>query len=97
MRRVVVVGGSPGTHDELRSLVAGGLELRLVAGTERRTSRDAKADLAWADLVVVWGGTELDHKVSKLYARGRGDHVVTCSRRGIAAMAATMVEAARRR
>lgn len=65
-RRVVVVGGSPGTHDELRGLIGDRLELRLVAGTDRRTGRDARADLAWADLVVVWGGTELDHKVSKL-------------------------------
>jgi hypothetical protein len=97
LRRVVVIGGSPSTHEELRSLVDDRLELRLVAGTDRRTSRDASADLAWADLVVVWGGTELDHKVSKLYTDAKLPTVVTCPRRGIAALAETMIAAAGRR
>lgn len=95
--RIVVVGGSPATHEELRRLITDRLELRLVSGTDRRNSTAAKADLAWADLVVVWGGTELDHKVSKLYTDAKPSHVVTCPRRGIAALATTMVEAARRR
>jgi len=97
MRRLVVVGGSPGTHDELRGLVVDSLELRIVSGTDRRTGRDAKADLAWADLVVVWGATELKHKVSKLYTDGKPRHVVTCPKRGIGALAGTIVEAVRRR
>lgn len=97
LRRLVVVGGSPSTHEELRALVGARLELRLVSGTDRRTGREARADLAWADLVVVWGGTELDHKVSKLYTDEKSARVVTCSRRGIAALAATMSDAAARR
>jgi len=97
MRRLVVVGGSPGTHGELRALVGNRLDLRVVTGTDRRTGRDAKGDLAWADLVVVWGATELKHKVSKLYTDGKPRHVVTCPKRGIAALAATIVEAVRRR
>jgi hypothetical protein len=92
MRNVVVVGGSPATLEELRSLVHDRLELRLVPGTDRRTSTDAKADLAWADVVVVWGGTQLDHTVSKLYTDGKHDHVVTCGRRGIEALAETVSE-----
>jgi hypothetical protein len=95
--RVVVVGGSPATHEELRRLVADRLELRLIPGTDRRNGAAARADLAWADLVVVWGGTELDHKVSKLYTDGKPAHVVTCPRRGIAALGTTLIEAARRR
>src|SRR5690606_38461797 len=66
--RLCVVGGSPGTRTELESLVAGRIELRLVEGAgTKRTSAHAAADLAWANLVVIWGGTELDHKVSNLY------------------------------
>lgn len=95
-RRIVVVGGSPATHEELRALVGGRLDLRLVSGTERRTGRDAKADLAWADVVVIWGSTELDHKVSKLYTDARERRVVTCPRRGVAALAETLVVAAGR-
>lgn len=97
LRRVVVVGGSPATRAELDSLSRDRLDLRLVSGTDRRTARDAKADLAWAHLIVVWGSTELDHKVSKLYTDSRDARVVTCPRRGIAALAGTLLEAARRR
>jgi len=97
LHRVVVVGGSPATREELGALCADRLDLRLVSGTDRRTTRDAKADLAWADLIVIWGSTELDHKVSKLYTDTKDARVVTCSRRGIAALAATLAEAARRR
>jgi hypothetical protein len=97
MRKVVVVGGSPTTHEELRSLVRNRLELRLVSGTDRRTRSGAKADLAWADLVVIWGATQLDHKVSKLYTDGRHESVVTCGRRGIEALAETVRQFASRR
>ena len=97
LRRVVVVGGSPSTHEELRALVRDRLELRLVSGTDRRTGRDAGADLAWADVIAVWAGTELDHKVSQLYTAARDRKVVTCGRRGIAALADTLAIAASRR
>lgn len=95
--RIVVVGGSPGTRKELDTLVGRRLELRLVPGTERRTSRAARADLDWADVVVVWGSTELDHQVSKLYTDGKRAHVITCPRRGIAALALTVSDHLRRR
>jgi hypothetical protein len=94
IHRVVIVGGSPATHEELHDLVDGRLDLRLVSGTDRHTARDAKADLLWADIVVVWGGTELHHKVSKLYTDNRLDHVVTCVRRGVSAMATTLSQTA---
>ncbi|MBI4577234.1 MAG: hypothetical protein HY722_13330 [Planctomycetes bacterium] len=88
VRKVVVVGGSPAAREEIQRLLApAGLKLRLVDGTARRTGDQARGDLAWADLVVVWGGTELDHKVSTLYTDGRPRHVVSASRRGIAAVA----------
>lgn len=97
LARLVVVGGSPATHEELRTLVAARLQLRVVDGTERRTGSDAKADLAWADLVVIWGSTQLDHKTSRLYTAAHADHVVTCGKRGIAALAATILAFAQRR
>jgi hypothetical protein len=88
--RLVIVGGSPETHTKLRDLVQNRLELRLVSGTERRTSREANADLGWADVVFVWASTELDHKVSHLYTQDHHKKVVTCSRRSIEALAAEM-------
>src|SRR5690606_32941997 len=73
-RRLCIVGGSPATRQELESLVGGRLELRLVEGTVAGTLKEAAARTAWADRVIVWGATELDHKVSTLY---RGRNVIT--------------------
>ena len=41
-------------------------------------------DRRWADLVVVWGATELDHRVSQLY---HGPNVITAAKRGVAEVA----------
>src|SRR5436190_2133599 len=89
LARIVFVGGSPSFRQELAALRSP-LELRLVDGTARRTAAEAAADLAWADLVVVCGGTELAHKVSTLYTR-RGTNVLTTPRRGIEAIAGEVV------
>lgn len=87
--RVVVVGGSPAVHEELQKLKPPEWSLRLVDGTQRRTGDLAKADLKWAQLVIVWGSSELDHKVSTLYMGQRdpaAGAVITVNRRGIAAL-----------
>src|SRR6185503_8891791 len=63
IRRLVIVGGSPSVREELRDGLSQRLELRLVDGTERRTLGQARLDLEWADLVLLWGGSELDHRV----------------------------------
>ena len=100
VHRVLVVGGSPSVREELHAALGGALELRTVDGTERRTQERARGDLEWADLVLLWGATELDHKVSAHYAhpppaqRGKVVHV---ARRGIAALLAAAVEHLRRR
>jgi hypothetical protein len=89
VRKFVVVGGSPALREELREGQAPEWELRLVDGTERHTLRQAEANLEWADLVLVWGATELDHKVSKLYTDATGAQrkkVLQVARRGVAAL-----------
>lgn len=87
VRRIVVVGGSPSVHDELTKLKPAEWELRLVDGTSRRTLDLARADVRWADLVLVWGSSELDHKVSEHYTRETDrSRLVTVNRRGIAAL-----------
>lgn len=88
IRNIVVVGGSPATRDELSLAKPETWELRLIDGTERRNGELARADLRWADLVLVWGSSELDHKVSELYTRDPAfrHKVVLASRRGVAAL-----------
>lgn len=93
-RRLVVVGGSPPLHTELRAIIGDRIELRLVDGTARRTAHDAAHDLAWADRIVVWGATLLDHKVSQLYTDRRSPKVVSVARRGLGALAETIIKTA---
>lgn len=80
LRRLCVVGGSPNTRTELERLIAGRIELRLVDGTSMRSTAQAKADLAWADRVAIWGATQLAHRVSKLY---HGENTVQLARRSV--------------
>jgi hypothetical protein len=97
IRRLVVVGGS---SDIRRGLAAidGQPQLRLVDGTERRTRSQADGDLAWADLVVVCGASELAHKVSRLYTTAKtSTPVVTSSRRGLEAIVGAVVDHVERR
>ena len=89
VRRVVIVGGSPAVREELEAQVAGQIELRLVDGTERRTRTRRRHNLDWADLMLVWGATELHHKVSAHYTGGPASvsrKVIHVTRRGVAAL-----------
>lgn len=92
IRRLVVVGGTPATREELERLLGQTIELRLVDGTLHRPTERAKADLEWADKVLLWGATELHHKVSKQYAdvTAMKHKVVHVPRRGIAQLLAAI-------
>ncbi len=71
--KIVIVGGSPTVRQELERLVEGlPIELRLVDGTKARPLDQAKGDLQWGDVVLLWGATELHHKVSNQYQ----DHAI---------------------
>jgi hypothetical protein len=90
--KLVVVGGSPAVREELERLLGEALELRLVDGTRARPVEQARADLAWADAVLLWGATELHHKVSNQYQDGATGplrrKLVHVPRRGIAQLLA---------
>jgi len=90
LERLLIVGGTTAIHRELQSLLDGsGIELRCVDGSERNPNkRDAAADLAWAQLLVIWGSTPLPHRVSEAYTGQRppGLRQITVRRRGIEAL-----------
>jgi len=95
LRRLLVVGGGPGTAEELRTLLGDAIELRIVDGENHRNATQAAAELAWADIVAIWASTILPHKVSKLYTDRRADYrekLVTVTRRGAAALCMTVVD-----
>lgn len=86
IRRLLVVGGLPAARQELVAALAG-LEVDLVEGTAKRDAKQAKAELARADVVVIWGNTPLDHSVSALYRRPpAGTELVLVPTRGAASV-----------
>lgn len=89
VRNIVFVGGSPSVRQELTEMLGEALKLRLVEGTRSRTRATADADIAWADLVVVLGTSELAHKVSLLYTDDPAARkkAITVRRRGVEAIA----------
>jgi len=98
--KLLVVGGSPSVRQELKDLLDQKLSLRMVDGTERRTLKEARPDLDWADLVLIWGASELHHKVSKLYTDAphpQRRKVVLVARRGVAALLQAGVDHLRNR
>ncbi len=87
--RLVIVGGTPNQHAEMKELLGGtGLDLRFIDGTQSHSGKDALANRRWAQLIVVWGPTPLRHAVSDLYTDEPLPHlrIVTVSRRSIEAL-----------
>ncbi|WP_224369244.1 hypothetical protein [Hyalangium versicolor] len=94
VKRVVIVGGSPAVREELEDQLGNRVALRMVDGTERHTADKARHNLDWADLVLVWGATELHHKVSEHYTGGPPTatrKVIHVTRRGVAALLAEAI------
>lgn len=94
--RVVIVGGSPAVREELQAALGDALDLRMVDGTERRTVDHSKADMQWGDLILLWGASELHHKVSMQYTNLTQPEfkrkLVRVQQRGVAALLQAAVE-----
>lgn len=65
IRRILVVGGTPEGQTHLQAeLAVVGIKLQVVDGTRTPGNDRARRMRAAADVVVIWGGTPLDHTVS---------------------------------
>jgi hypothetical protein len=95
IERVLVVGGTPAQHLELRQLFGeSGVSWRMVDGTRAsHSAKEAELNKRWAQVIVVWGPTPLRHSVSELYTEQRyaGLKVVQVPRRGIEALCDELV------
>lgn len=67
VKRLTLVGGSPPYHRILKEHLDARVELHLIPGDARHTQTQAQHEQRWAQLIVVWGGTLLDHSVSGHY------------------------------
>lgn len=87
--RLLIVGGTGTSHQELRILLPG-LEIRCIDGSVgSHTQKEADSHLRWTDVAIVWGATPLPHKVSQLYSSH--PRTVTVPRRSIEAVCQALV------
>ncbi|MCX4240646.1 hypothetical protein [Paraliomyxa miuraensis] len=88
--RLVIVGGSPAYHTQLRELSRGtDLKLDLVSGRSKPGKRRARNDV---ERVVIWGSTILDHGTSAAYEH-LGDRLIRVPHRGISRMLREVAQA----
>ncbi len=85
--RILVVGGTGTKWREIRAGSPAGLEWRFVDGVKSRDDRYFRGDRRWADVIIVWSSTPLDHRVSSHFTGKNDGRVVTVSRRGITSLA----------
>lgn len=86
MSNILIVGGTEKYQRELLSISPNGLSWRFIDGKRVRDARYYRSDKAWADLILIWASTPLDHKVSQHFQACNDPRVVTVPGRGIEAM-----------
>lgn len=95
IHRILVVGGAPASHKELKNNAPEGIEFKLIEGDVSRDKQRAAADMKWCDLAIIWAGTILGHGVSQNYAKGRKEdspHVLVVKRRSVEALCKVVVQ-----
>ena len=85
--RILVAGGTEAKWHSIRARSPNSVEWRFIDGTRSRDDRYFRSDRYWAQIIVLWSSTPLDHRVSSHFD-GKGDgRVITVTKRGIAALA----------
>ena len=87
--KLLVVGGAPNSRSELEELCGRQCELRLLTAEDKPGRKTSDKHIAWADVVVIWASTQIPHKMTQAT---RGPHVITCGRRGVAALARDVMQ-----
>lgn len=97
MSRVLVVGGTDAKCREILKKSPCEVQWRFVDGKKSRDDRYFRHNREWAEVIIIWGSTVLDHRVSAHFDR-KGDHrVITVTRRSIGALAHEVVDHLNRR
>lgn len=82
VRRVLIVGGNPTSRQALTRHLEN-LDVQLIDGTGGLSATRARQLMDWADLVLIWGKTQLAHRVSTHFTSAQDRKVVTAAKRGI--------------
>ena len=92
LSRLLVVGGTEVKTQQIRADCPASVECRFVDGVVARDARYFRDHKRWAEVIAIWAGTPLPHKVSRHFDDKGDARVVTVSGTGIA----TLAEAVRR-
>lgn len=76
LKKICIVGGFPNPLLDFKQRVGSKLSLRFINGKIARKKKDAMCDVRWAEQIVIWGRTLLDHDVSNLYSSEKNCKVV---------------------
>ena len=87
LSRVLVVGGTENKRREILEKSPPGVDWQFVDGKAARPDRLLRSHREWAEIIVLWASTILDHRVSAHFPARGDDRVITVPRRGIAALA----------
>ena len=89
---ILVVGGSPQSASTLNRVLKNcNINIKVIEGTKRTNSKTAKLLCRTADVVVIWGATQLDHTVSQVFsAATEPNKKVPVARPGIKALVEAM-------
>ena len=97
--RLLVLGGAPASRTQIRESLRGRpIEVEFIEGDRPTGDKRARELSAGADIIVIWGGTILDHKVSQPFA-DLGEFSgkrITIAQRGAASLARGVIEHLRR-
>ncbi|RJQ13072.1 MAG: hypothetical protein C4558_00680 [Dehalococcoidia bacterium] len=97
--RLLILGGSPASRTQIRESLRGRpIEIEFIEGDRPTGDKRARELSASADIIVIWGGTILDHKVSQPFA-DLGEFSakrITVAQRGAASLARGVIEHLRR-
>lgn len=97
--RLLILGGSPGSRTYIRDTLRGRpIHLELLEGDRPTGEKRARELSAGADVIVIWGGTILDHKVSQPFVdfgEFSGKRI-TVAQRGAGSLARGVIEHLRR-
>lgn len=97
--RLLVLGGSPASRTQIRDSLRGRpIEIEFIEGDRPTGDKRARELSASADIIVIWGGTILDHKVSQPFAdlNEFSSRRITIAQRGAASLARGVIEHLRR-